>query len=182
MSKIKYCALENTKFGKHSFYAKAMPHDTLTFKEMCRDAAKNTTYEESVMEACVREYMRLVQERSTMGFRCPVGDQFLVVYPVLDLSVKDRVDEKTGETIVATAQMLNAANGKSRLGCTVHSKFSKKFADEVTWKKVDAVTGASLEEEEDITQGNDGPSEDEPVVDTSTNTNTSGDDIPAGNG
>lgn len=156
-----------------------MPYDTLTFKELCAEATKNTTYEETVMEGCVREYMRTVMENSLKGFRCQLGEQFLFVYPVLDASVKDRVDEKTGKLIVATAQMLNAANGKSRLGCSVSEKFSKKFASEVSWKKVDK-NGNPIDEE-DITQGNDGPTKDEPVVDTSTN-NNGGDDIPAGNG
>ena len=41
--------------------------------------------------------------------------------------------------------MLNAANGKSRLGCTVAAKFSRQFSDEVSWMKV----------EEDITEGGD---------------------------
>ncbi|MBQ1997483.1 MAG: hypothetical protein II238_03485, partial [Alphaproteobacteria bacterium] len=31
----------------------------------------------------------------------------------------------------------NAANGKSRLGCTVAAKFSRQFSDEVSWQKVD---------------------------------------------
>jgi hypothetical protein len=35
----------------------------------------------------------------------------------------------------------------------VHSKFSQKFASEVSWQKVDA-SGSPVEEQEDITQGN----------------------------
>ena len=31
---------------------------------------------------------------------------------------------------MATAEMLTAANGKSRLGCTVAAKFSRQFSDE----------------------------------------------------
>ena len=61
-------------------------------------------------------------------------------------------DEKTGETVVATAKMVNAANAKSRIGCTVNAKFSAQFAQEVSWQKVDQ-SGAVIEDE-DITQGN----------------------------
>ena len=52
---------------------------------------------------------------------------FLTVYPNLQLSVKDTEDPKTHEPIVATAEMLNAANGKSRLGCTVAAKLAFPF-------------------------------------------------------
>ena len=56
---------------------------------------------------------------------------------------------------MATAEMLNAANGKSRLGCTVAAKFSRQFSDEVSWQKVDPTTAAAASGEEDITEGGD---------------------------
>ena len=49
--------------------------------------------------------------------------------------------------------MLNAANGKSRLGCTVAAKFSRQFSDEVSWMKVDPQAAAAASGEEDITEG-----------------------------
>ena len=51
--------------------------------------------------------------------------------------------------------MLNAANGKSRLGCTVAAKFSRQFSDEVSWQKVDPQAAAAASGEEDITDGGD---------------------------
>ena len=62
--------------------------------------------------------------------------------------------------------MLNAANGKSRLGCTVAAKlafpfgppsetFSRQFSDEVSWQKVDPTAAAAASGEEDITEGGD---------------------------
>ena len=51
--------------------------------------------------------------------------------------------------------MLNAANGKSRLGCTVTAKFSRQFSDEVSWQKVDPQAAAAASGEEDITEGGD---------------------------
>ena len=65
-------------------------------------------------------------------------------------------DETTGETVVATAKMLTAANGRSRLGATVHTKFSQLFAQSVSWQKVDAKTGAVVEDE-DITDNGETP-------------------------
>ena len=56
---------------------------------------------------------------------------------------------------MATAEMLNAANGKSRLGCTVAAKFSRQFSDEVSWQKVDTQAAAAASGEEDITEGGD---------------------------
>ena len=49
--------------------------------------------------------------------------------------------------------MLNAANGKSRLGCTVAAKFSRQFSDMVSWQKVDPQAAAAASGEEDITEG-----------------------------
>ena len=54
---------------------------------------------------------------------------------------------------MATAEMLNAANGKSRLGCMVAAKFSRQFSDEVSWMKVDPQAAAAASGEEDITEG-----------------------------
>ena len=51
--------------------------------------------------------------------------------------------------------MLNAANGRSRLGCTVAAKFSRQFSDEVNWQKVDPQAAAAASGEEDITEGGD---------------------------
>ena len=51
----------------------------------------------------------------------------LPVYPNIQLSVKDTEDHETHAPIVATAEMLNAANGKSRLGCTVAAKLAFPF-------------------------------------------------------
>ena len=86
--------------------------------------------------------MKAVKRNVLKGFRCQLGDNFLTVYPNLQLSVKDTEDAQTHEPIVATAEMLNAANGKSRLGCTVAAKFSRQFSDEVSWQKVDPQAAA----------------------------------------
>jgi len=152
MAKVKYYAKENLKVGTHSFYAVPLPAGTLTFDEVCEEACANTTIEPSIMKAMVTEYMKTVQRNVLKGFRVPLGDQFITVYPNLQLSVKDTKDEKTGQVTVATAKMLNAANGKSRLGATVSAKFSQSFAQNVSWQKVDEKTGAVVEEE-DITDG-----------------------------
>ena len=119
MAKVKYYAKENTKLGTHSFYAVPVPNGTLTFNEVCEEACRNTSIEPSIMKAAVAEYMKTVQANVLKGFRVPVGEQFITVYPNLNASVKDKEDKVT----VATAKMLTANKGKSRLGASVSIKF-----------------------------------------------------------
>lgn len=153
MAKVKYYAKENTKLGTHSFYAVPVPNGTLTFNEICEEACRNTSIEPSIMKAAVAEYMKTVQTNVLKGFRVPVGDQFITVYPNLNVSVKDTKD-KNGNVTVATAKMVTANKGKSRLGASVSIKFSQEFAQNVSWQKIDERTGAVVEEE-DITDGAD---------------------------
>ena len=93
-----------------------------------------------------------MQANVLKGFRVPVGEQFITVYPNLNVSVKDTKDSNTGEVTVATAKMVNANKGKSRLGASVSIKFSQEFASQVSWQKIDERTGAAVEDE-DITDG-----------------------------
>ena len=65
--------------------------------------------------------------------------------------MKDTKD-KNGNVTVATAKMVTANKGKSRLGASVAIKFSQEFAQNVSWQKIDERTGAELPEE-DITDG-----------------------------
>lgn len=149
MAKVKYYAKENTKLGTHSFYAVPVPNGTLTFDEVCEEACRNTSIEQSFMKAAVSEYMKAVKSNVLKGFRVSLGDQFLTIYPNLNASVKDTKD-KEGNLVVATAKMLTANRGKSRLGASVSIKFSQQFANEVSWQKIDERTGAAVEDE-DIT-------------------------------
>ena len=156
MAKVKYYAKERTSFGVHTFNAVPVFNGTLTFDELCEEACRNTTIEVSLMKAAVAEYMRAVQSNVLKGFRVPVGEQFLTVYPSLSVSVHDSEDEK-GNQIVATAKMVTASKGKSRLGATVATKFSNEFARSVSWQKVDERTGAEVADgDEDIVEGDDG--------------------------
>ncbi len=154
MAKVKYTAKENKKVGTHSFYAVPVYAGTLTTDEILAEALDGKSIEPSVAKAAITEYMKAVQRNVMKGFRCQLGDQFLTVYPNLQLSVKDTEDKETGETIVATADMLNAANGKSRLGCTVANKFSQTFAANVQWQKVSSASETE-EQGDDITDGGD---------------------------
>ena len=152
MAKVKYYAKENNNFDSHSFYAVPVPNGTLTFDEVCREACLNTTIEVSLMKAAVSEYMRAVQTNVLKGFRVPVGEQFLTVYPSLSVSVRDTEDEK-GNQVVATAKMVTANKGKSRLGATVATAFSQEFAQNVSWQKIDERTGAEVADDENIVDG-----------------------------
>lgn len=153
MAKIKYTTKENTKTGKHSFYAVPIPTGKLTFEELCEEACSDNTFGVEEMKGCVSKFMKAVQREALRGWRCELGTNFLTIYPNIEASVKDYVDPETHQTVVATAKMVTANNAKSRLGCTVHKKFSALFAQEVSWQKVNA-DGSDIEEEEDITQNN----------------------------
>lgn len=158
MAKIKYKACENKKTGTHSFFGQPIWSGTLTMKELCKEAFDGKAIEESTAKAAIEEFMKAVQRNLLKGFRCQIGEDFLTVYPNLQLSVKDKVVD--GQTVVATADMLKANNAVSRLGCTVHAKYSKEFANGVQWQKVDG-NGTPVEED-DITQGNENVSGNEP--------------------
>ena len=95
------------------------------------------------MKAAVAEYMKMVQANVLKGFRVPVGEQFITVYPNLNASVKD-TEDKQGNKTVATAKMLTANKGRSRLGASVSIKFSQEFASQVSWQKVDERTGVEI--------------------------------------
>lgn len=158
MIKIKYYAKENRNFDTHSFYAVPVPNGTVSFDEVCEHACEDSSIEVSLMKAAVTEYMRAVHSYLKMGFRVQVGKSFITVYPSLELSVKDTEDEK-GNQIVATADMVTANKGKSRLGATVATRFSQDFAKNVSWQRVDEKSRAEIAEPEDIVDGEeDGPS------------------------
>jgi hypothetical protein len=106
------------------------------------------------MKAAVSEYMKAVQSNVLKGFRVPVGEQFITVYPNLNVSVKDTKNQDGTVKEVATAKMVTANKGKSRLGASVSIKFSQEFASQVSWQKIDERTGAVVEDE-DITDSGD---------------------------
>lgn len=144
-----------------------VPNGTLTFNEVCEEACRNTSIEPSIMKAAVAEYMKTVLSNVLKGFRVPAGDQFLTVYHNLNASVKD-VKDNEGKVTVATAKMLTANKGKSRLGASVSIKFfgkqsgiaerSQEFASNVSWQKIDERTGAEIPDEDIIDGGGDVPS------------------------
>ena len=153
MAKVKYFAKERTSFGVHCYYAVPVFNGTLTFEEVCEEACRNTTIEESLMKAAVEEFMKAVKSNVLKGFRVQLGHQFITVYPNLSVSVRDSEDEK-GNQVIATAKMVTANKGKSRLGATVATKFSQEFAQSVSWQKIDERSGAEVADDgEDIVDG-----------------------------
>ena len=154
MAKIKYVAKENTKTGRHSWYAVPVFNGTLDFQELCEEACDDNTYSVEEMAGCVSKFMKVVQREATRGFRCKLGVDFLTVYPNIQCSVKDELNPDNTVKKSAEAKDVKANNAKSRLGCTVSSKFSAQFAASVSWQKVDKNGNEIEEEEDDITQGN----------------------------
>ena len=153
MAKIKYVARENKKTGTHSFFASPVFNGTLTTRELLEEALDGKAMTPSEAEAVIEEFMKAVKRNVLKGFRCKLGADFLTIYPNIKCSVKDGKD-KDGNDFVATAKMVTAANAKSRLGCSVSSKFSQKFAQEVSWMKVDQTGAVIDDEDEDITEDN----------------------------
>ena len=147
MAKVKYYARENKTLGTHSYYAVPVPNGTLTFDELCEEACRHTSIEPSLMRAAVTEYIRAVQTNVLKGFRVPIGEQFVTVYPYLNASVKDTWDDE-GNLVVATPERLNANLGKSTLGSSVDPRFCRRFANDVSWQRVSERTGRAMEDEE----------------------------------
>lgn len=146
MIKVKYYARENKMLGRHSYYAMPVPNGTMSFDELCEDACRNTNIEVSLMKAAVTEYIRSVQRNVLLGFRVPIGEDFVTITPHLKASVADYWNEK-GELVEATPDMLNPAKGKSTLTSSISPKFCRRFADNVSWQKVNRRTGEVLNEE-----------------------------------
>ena len=154
MATIKYTTKENTRTSRHSWYAVPVFNGTLTFNDLCEEACDDNTYSVEEMTGCVSKFMKVVQRETARGFRCRLGTDFLTVYPNIQCSVKDELNQDGTVKKVAEAKDVKANHAKSRLGCTVSSKYSALFAASVSWQKVDKNGNAVEEEEDDITQGN----------------------------
>lgn len=131
---IRYKTLENKKVGTHSFYAQPDYTGTFTMDEIIERACGNTSIEPSVARAAIELIQDATMSYLLRGYRCQIGYDFLTIYPNIRLSVKDYQDEE-GNTVVATADMLNANAAESSLDCTVHPKFTKNFAFDAKWRK-----------------------------------------------
>lgn len=149
MSTIKYKILENNTLKPHSFYAVPVATGRLTFDEVCEEASDGKSVTPATMRMCVSEYMKAAQRELIRGFRVPLGEDFLTLYPNIHMTVRDSVD-KDGKTIKATADMVRVSQALSRVGCSVSGKFSVRFAQSVSWQRVDPVTGTPIVED-DIT-------------------------------
>jgi hypothetical protein len=123
----------------------------MTFKDLVEEACENTSIEESVMIAAVTEYIKVVKRNVLKGFRCNVGDNFITVYPNIQCSVKDELNPDGTVKTPAEAKMVSTRNAVSRLGASVHKKFSLEFANAVSWQKVTAK--GEVVDEEDINDG-----------------------------
>ena len=87
MAKVKYYAKENSTIGTHSFYAVPIPNGTLTFDELLEEAMDGKSVEPSIAKT---GFMKAVKRNVLKGFRCQLGDNFLTVYPNIQLSVRRR--------------------------------------------------------------------------------------------
>lgn len=150
MAKIKYQVLDS-KLGTHACYAKAIATGALTFDEMCEKACEDSSVEPEIMKAAVARYMKKAQEFLVLGYRIPLGVDFVTLRPVLQCSVKDVLNDDGTIKTAATADMVRANNGVSKVGATVSPKFSKLFELKTKWQKVTASGAAVDDDEEDAT-------------------------------
>ena len=150
MSKIRYKVVENKAVEPHSFYAIAIATGKLSFEDICEEASDGKNVTPAIMRMCVSEYMKAARRELIRGFRVPLGEDFLTLYPNIRASVKDTKD-KEGKTIVATPDKVRVANGLSKIACSVSRQFSAEFARKVEWQRVDEKTGLPVEGDEDIT-------------------------------
>ncbi len=153
MGQVKFKVVENKKIGTHSFYAVPVVNGTLSFDELCEEACDGKSVEPSIMKACVQEYMNTAARNILKGFRVPLGENFLFLYPNIQASVKDVKDSTGTVTRAATADDVDVQKGLSRVGCTVSPKFSERFASEVSWTRVDPKTGEAVNPADDVTDG-----------------------------
>jgi hypothetical protein len=151
MAKIKYQVLESNIGGVHSTFAKAIATGALTFDEMCEKACEDSSVEPEIMKAAVARYMKKAQEFLVLGYRIPLGIDFITLRPVLQCSVKDVLNDDGTVKTAATADMVRANNGVSKVGATVSPKFSKIFELKTKWQKVTATGAAVDDDEEDAT-------------------------------
>lgn len=147
MSTVKFKILENNTLKPHSFYAVPVATGRLTFDEVCEEASDGKSVTPATMRMCVSEYMKAAQRELIRGFRVPLGEDFLTLYPNIHVAVRDTVD-KDGKTIKATADMVHVSQALSRVGCSVSGKFSARFAQNVSWQRVDPVTGSPITDED----------------------------------
>ena len=150
MSKIRYKVVENKAVEPHSFYAIAIATGKLSFEDICEEASDGKNVTPAIMRMCVSEYMKAARRELIRGFRVPLGEDFLTLYPNIRASAKDTTG-KDGKTIVATPDKVRVANGLSKIGCSVSRQFSAEFAQKVEWQRVDEKTGLPVEGDEDIT-------------------------------
>lgn len=147
MAICKYKVMENKVVGTHSFYAAPVATGTLTFDDICEEASDGKSVTSATMKMCVEEYMKAARRELLRGFRVPLGENFLYLYPNIQLSVKD-VKDQHDKVIVATAKMLDIRKAVSRVGCSVSSIFSDYFRENVSWQRVDPTTGVPITDED----------------------------------
>lgn len=151
MSKVKFKIVENTKVGTHSFYAAPVVNGTLTFDELAEEACSGLSVEPEIMKAAVSAYMKAAARNILKGFRVPLGQNFLFLYPNLKANAKDDLNADGSVKKAATADDVKVSKGISRVGCMVSPKFSEQFRTNVSWTRVDPETGETVDPDEDVT-------------------------------
>lgn len=156
MSNVKFKVIENNQLGTHSFYAVPVATGKLSFDDICEEASDGKSVTPATMRMCVSEYMKACRRELIRGFRVPLGEEFLTLYPNIRATAKDVVDKDGKVVKKAMADMVKVSTGISKIGCSVSPKFSDEFAANVSWQRVDAATGVAIDTKDDVTDDNSG--------------------------
>ena len=156
MSKIQFYVDENTKTGRHSFFAKTKPYQRLEFDEVAESACSGTSIEPDIMKAAVALYMKKAQELLKQGNRVALGEKFITLVPGVRCSVKDVLNGDGTVKTAATADMVKPSKQDAIIGATVSSVFSDEFRNAVSWQRVDKAGNAIADDDEPVDTTGDG--------------------------
>lgn len=149
--KINYTVVERVSLisKKHYVSAQVVPTGTLSFEQLCEDACEGNTLDPIEVQTAVKFYMKAAQKNLLRGFRVPLGESFLVLYPKLEMSVTDDGDK------VAKVEDVTAAKSRATLGCTVTPNYSRAFRAATSFQRV-TPKGEVAPEPDDINDENNG--------------------------
>ena len=176
-----YSVFESVISKIRCFFMRFRSRGVIDFETLVNTSLKGSTFRPSEVLGAFELIKEGAIDFMALGFRVDIGNDFISIWPNIIGSVKDTVDPSTGKVIPADPSKLTAADGETKVGCTVAKKYNKKVSKIIEWKKI-----KESDKPEDLVDDTEDPNDNPetiPTIDTSTGSNNSGgDDIPSGNG
>lgn len=135
MAKVPYLLYRNEKAGTPSVYCRVQHHQTLTFDDLCRSAAKGMGLHPDMMKAYVQAALDEAYRQVKRGFRVELGDRFLSLYAQVRHAVPAEVDPETGAVQWPDTEDIVPTGDDGRLECEVHKRANMIFRNEVHWER-----------------------------------------------